>query len=68
VLAEILRSTDLDIAISAFVRSVEQRDAVKLLGITPIHFEGLHDLQTIQNEASKHDGKYPYVESNLMTY
>jgi hypothetical protein len=57
VLAELLQLKSQDITISAFVRSAVHRDAVKLLGVTPIHFDGLHDLETIRKEASKHDGK-----------
>jgi hypothetical protein len=56
VLAEILQSNVSDITISAFVRSAKHRDAVRLLGVTPVHFDGLHDLDTIRTEASKHDG------------
>jgi hypothetical protein len=29
---------------------------VKALGATPIHFDGLHDISTIKEAASQHDG------------
>ncbi|KAL6901253.1 hypothetical protein GGI43DRAFT_383590 [Trichoderma evansii] len=44
-----------DVAISALVRSISSRDGVQKLGATPIHFDGLHDVETIKNVASKHD-------------
>jgi hypothetical protein len=46
-----------DIAISALVRSIASRDGVQKLGATPIHFDGLHDIETIKKVASEHDGK-----------
>jgi hypothetical protein len=57
VLAEILQSKNNSITVSALVRSAAHRDAVRLLGVTPIHFDGLHDLETIRQEAAKHDSK-----------
>ncbi|KAK4069196.1 hypothetical protein Trihar35433_5775 [Trichoderma harzianum] len=44
-----------DIAISALVRSIASRDGVSELGATPIHFNGLHDIETIKKVASEHD-------------
>jgi hypothetical protein len=58
VLAEILSSKFDGITISAFVRSAESRDAVRSLGVTPIHFDGLSDLDTIRKEAAEHDGRW----------
>jgi hypothetical protein len=56
VLTQLLAAQDEGkIKISTFVRSTEYRDVIRALGVTPIHFGGLHGLETIR-EASKHDG------------
>ncbi|KAI0131837.1 NAD dependent epimerase/dehydratase family protein [Xylariales sp. AK1849] len=54
VLVDIIRSK-LPVEISALVRSIESRDAIKSLGITPIHFDGLDDTKAIEDIASGHD-------------
>jgi hypothetical protein len=43
--------------ISALVRSIAARDAVVGMKVKPIHFDGLHDLETIEKAASEHDSK-----------
>jgi hypothetical protein len=43
--------------ISALVRSAAHRDALRALGITPVHFDGLQDLSTILEEAAKSDSE-----------
>ncbi|KAM0251652.1 hypothetical protein ACHAQJ_008112 [Trichoderma viride] len=44
-----------DVTLSAFVRSTTSGDGVQSIGATPIHFDGLHDLETIKRVASEHD-------------
>lgn len=51
-----------DIAISALVRSIASRDGVSELGATPIHFNGLHDIETIKKVASEHDGELLHIK------
>jgi hypothetical protein len=43
--------------VSALVRSITARDAVMGMQVNPIHFDGLHDLVTIEKAASQHDSK-----------
>ena len=51
--------------ISALVRSKEARDAVLALVATPIHFDGLQDLDVIKDAASRHDGTFSHDRSHM---
>jgi hypothetical protein len=51
-----------DIFLSALVRSILSRDGVQKSGATPIHFDGLHDIETIKKAASEHDGKQHKIQ------
>jgi nucleoside-diphosphate-sugar epimerase len=56
VLAELCtQQIETGVQLSALVRSAAHRDAVRAIGITPIHFEGLQDLEAIRKAASAHD-------------
>jgi hypothetical protein len=46
-----------EVHVSALVRSITARDAVMGMQVNPIHFDGLHDLVTIEKAASEHDSK-----------
>ncbi|KAL6835646.1 hypothetical protein J3E69DRAFT_352165 [Trichoderma sp. SZMC 28015] len=43
-----------DISLSALLRSKANYDALKEMGVNPIYFNGLHDLETIKRVASEH--------------
>lgn len=46
------------ISLSALVRSEANFDALKKMGVHPIYFNGLHDLETIKRVASEHQGEW----------
>lgn len=56
-LSELLKTLPGKLEISAFVRSAASRDAVRATGATPVHFEGLGDLETIKKVASENDSE-----------
>jgi hypothetical protein len=54
-----------DVTLSAFVRSITSGDGVRSIGATPVHFDGLHDLETIKKIASEHDGEFHLIISTF---
>jgi hypothetical protein len=49
--------------ISALVRSEEQAKRLTELGVTPILFTDLNDVEVIQKAASEHDGEYIFLHN-----
>lgn len=57
ILAEILQSPGFaNLCVSALIRRPGQATALKTLGVKPIQFKGLDDLDACRDAASHHDG------------
>jgi hypothetical protein len=55
IIAELLRSPASKLSISALIRRSEQAAKLDSLGVKPILFDGLDDLEACINAASQHD-------------
>jgi hypothetical protein len=59
ILAEILQSPNIaDLRLSALIRRPAQAATLDSLGVKPIQFKGLDDLDACRDAASHHDGMY----------